>query len=152
MLHTLIQIYVHAFFPLCLLTLCAAISWGSTTERTVACSFVIASATQNVLLALFGQNYAHLEPSVAIVDTALLCVLFRTSLRHPQWWLLTACALQLLSALAHLGHLADLGMSPLAYAILTGTGGYPTQLLLIAGIANYRSREHTVGGLAADHP
>jgi presenilin-like A22 family membrane protease len=140
MLHSIIQIYVNAFLPLCLLTLGAAIRWGGTTERVIAWSCVLASAMQKVLMALLGHNFSHLEPTVMIVDLALLIAFCWMSLRDPRWWVLTACAFQLLSASAHLGHLVDTGMSPLAYAILNGTGGYPTQLALIAGIVGYHTR------------
>lgn len=140
MLHIVLQIYVHAFLPLCLLTLGAAIRWGGTTERVVAWSCVIASVMEKMLMALFGQNFSHLEPTVMVVDLALLAMFCWMALRDPRWWVLTACAFQLLSASAHLAHLADTGMSPLAYAILNGTGGYPTQFLLIAGIVGHHSR------------
>ncbi len=140
MLHTAIQIYVNAFLPLCLLTLGAAIRWGGTTERIVAWSCVLASSMQKLLMALFGHSFQQLEPTVMVVDLTLLIALCRVGLRDPRWWVLTMCALQLLSASTHLEHLVDTGMSPLAYAILSGTGAYPTQFLLIAGIAGYHAR------------
>jgi len=140
MLHLALQIYVQSFLPLVVLVLCAALRWGGRTERVVAWSFVIASLAQKLTQGTFAQAFSQIEPTVAIIDGALLCVLLRASLRDPRWWLLTACALQLLSAIAHLARMVDLGMSPLAYAILTGTGAYPTQFLLIAGIVEYRSR------------
>jgi hypothetical protein len=146
MLHTAIHIYVNAFLPLCLLTLGAAIRWGGTTERIIAWSCVMASVMQKVLMALFGHNFGHLEPTVILVDLALLAMFCWMALRDPQWWVLTACAFQLLSASAHLGHLVDTGMSPLAYAILNGTGGYPTQFLLIAGIVGHRRSSRRSAG------
>lgn len=97
MLHSIIQIYVNAFLPLCLLTLGAAIRWGGTTERVIAWSCVLASAMQKVLMALLGHNFSHIEPTVMIVDLALLIAFCWMSLRDPRWWVLTACAFQLLS-------------------------------------------------------
>ncbi|WP_267389587.1 hypothetical protein [Sphingomonas sp. GC_Shp_3] len=95
---------------------------------------------QKLLMALFGHSFQQLEPTVMVVDLTLLIALCRVGLRDPRWWVLTMCALQLLSASTHLEHLVDTGMSPLAYAILSGTGAYPTQFLLIAGIAGYHAR------------
>jgi hypothetical protein len=140
MLHFAIQIYVQAFLPLTLLVLWGAVQWGGRTEQVVAWSFALASLTQKCTQGLFAQVFSRIEPTVALVDALLLIILFRMSLRDPRWWVLTASACQLLSTLAHAARMVDFDMSPLAYAILTGTGGYPTQFLLIAGIIEHHAR------------
>lgn len=134
MLRMAITIYVNAFLPLCLLSLALAWRWGGSTERFVAWAFVIATLLQKSTQGLTDPMFSEFELFVALLDFGLLIALLRASFRDPQTWLLIATALQLLSSLAHAARLADVRMTPLAYAILMGSGGYPTQLLLIYGI------------------
>ena len=135
-----ITLYTHAFLPLCLLT--TALAWlaGGRTERIVACSFAIATLAQKAAQGITGPSFAAFEPVVAAIDTALFIVLLLASLRDPRRWLLIACALQLLASLAHAARLVDASMSRLAYAILMGSGGYLTQLLLLFGIVAHHCR------------
>lgn len=135
-----ITLYTHAFLPLCLSS--TALAWlvGGRTERIVACSFVIATLAQKAAQGIAGPSFSAFEPLVAIVDIGLFITLLVVALRDPRRWLLIVCALQLLAALAHVARLADVSMSRLAYAILMGSGGYLTQLLLLFGIAAHYTR------------
>lgn len=138
MLRSILVIYVYAFLPICVLSLALAWRWGGETERFVAWAFVIATLIQKLTKSLFGPMFSQFEPLAAAVDFGLLFVLLRTAIRLPRGWLLGAAALQLLSSLGHIARLADVDMTPLAYAILMGSGGYPTQALLIYGIITAR--------------
>ena len=129
-----IKLYVAGFLPLCVLLALAASRWGGHTEKQVAWAFVIAALAQKSSLYWSRLNFKYLEPGVLIVDFGLFIVLMVLAIRDPKTWLLIATAFQLLSASAHLARMIDVGMSPLAYAILMGSGGYPILILLAAGI------------------
>lgn len=136
----ILYVYVYAFLPLCLLSLVLAWRWGGTTERIAAWSFVIATLAQQLGHRIAGPAFSHFEPLMALIDAALFGTLLWLSFGDPRRWLLIASALQLLSLLGHFARLMTGHMMPLAYAILMGSGGYPTQFLLIGGIIAFHRR------------
>lgn len=134
MLVVLLTIYVHAIVPLSILAALAATRWGGATERWGAWAFVMAAIGQKLVEGDGPAMYIGLEQGVAMLDIGLLIAFLMLSLCDPKTWLLITTAFQLLSASAHLARMIDVGMSPLAYAILMGSGGYPILILLAAGI------------------
>lgn len=130
-------LYVESFAPLCALLLILAWRFGGRIELIVACLFMIATDLQRAFVALNSQSYSRFEPALAAIDWALCVSLFLLCLRRPKPWLLATAALQFLSSFGHLAKLIDVGLSPLAYAILMGSGGYPTLILLGAGIISH---------------
>ncbi|WP_371425103.1 hypothetical protein [Tardiphaga sp.] len=134
MLVMILTIYVHAIVPLSVLAALAAARWGGTTEKWFAWAFATAAIGQKLVQGAGRTMYVGLEPGVALLDFALFITFLLLSVRCPKTWLLIATAFQLLSASAHLARIVDIGMSPLAYAILMGSGGYPILILLAAGI------------------
>lgn len=134
MLSAFLAIYVHAFLPLCMLLAIAAWRWGGNIERRASWAFVTAMTAATLTQGLGHAMYSTVEWGVALFDVLLFLVFLNLSFRDPRAWLLVATALQLLSASAHLARMVHIGMSALAYGILTGTGGYPILILLAAGI------------------
>lgn len=141
MLSIALALYVHAFWPLCVLLAVAAWRWGGGTEQRASWAFVTAMTAAKLAPRLANSMYSSVEWGVALLDGLLLLWFLSLSLRDPKSWLIAVTALQLLSASAHLARMVDWNMTALAYAILMGTGGYPILLLLAAGIvANTRQQ------------
>lgn len=92
------------------------------------------------------QRFERFEPFVAIIDTALALGLVLLAAHSPKIWVLCAAALQLIVSFAHIGKLLDPGMSRLAYEILMGSGGYPSQILLSIGICLHAMRAPNAQG------
>lgn len=151
MLNMFLAIYVQAFLPLCILLAIAAWLWGGNIERCASWAFVTSMALAKLTQGYGYPMYSAVEWSVAVLDALLVLVFFGLSFRNTKTWLLVATALQLLSALAHLARMIDVEMSRLAYAILTGTGGYPILILLAAGIVGKaRPKMRTRSPVATD--
>lgn len=133
-MHLAVSLYVQLFGPLTALTFLAALRWGGRTEILAATAYLLATDLQKVSEGLFAPMFAQFEPVVAVIDIALLLILILLALREPRTWILCSSAFQLIVSLAHVGKLLRPDISPLAYAILMGSGGYPSQILLILGI------------------
>lgn len=126
--------------PLCLLLALAAWRWGGRVERQTSFAYLAAAIVVKLTQGTGAALYSSLEWSNAAVDVLLLLTFLHASLRGPHRWLLVATALQLLCSLSHLARMIDGDMSRLAYAILTGTGGYPILISLAAGIVARKRR------------
>lgn len=129
-------IYVELFFPLVCITFLAAIRWGASSEIAVAFAYLVATDSQKIAEGSGARMFAHFEGTVAVIDVALFVALLLVALQNQKKWMICCAALQLLSLFAHFGKLTDQAMSPLAYAILMGSGGYPSQILLSIGIGS----------------
>lgn len=132
---TAIAIYVHAFVPFCMLLAVASWRWGGSTARQASIAFATAMIAAKLTQGWGHSMYSSVEWSVAVLDFLLVIWFFRLSFRYPKGWMLAVTALQLLSASAHLARIVDVSMSPLAYALLTGSGAYPILILLAVGTA-----------------
>lgn len=128
------SLYVAAFAPLVVANFVVAMLRGGRLEQWVASSYLAATFCQKALEGLATPMFSSFEPFVATIDIALAIWLLLLAVRNPKVWILCAAALQLVVSCAHIARLFDPQMSRLAYAILTGSGGYPSQILLLIGI------------------
>jgi len=133
-MHLFLQIYVHAFDPLCVLAALAAWRWGSRTEVQAACLLLIATIAQRLWESGNSRFLVGFDWRQAAIDWTLFIAFVATTARRPRWWMVGITAFQLFSALAHIAKLIDGASSQLAYGILVGSGGYPILILLSAGI------------------
>lgn len=138
------NLYVALFAPLVIANFIAAYIWRGRSELVVAASYLAATLLQKALEGIAGPMFAGFEPFVAMIDFALAIGLVLLAVRDPRTWILCAAALQLVVSFAHIGKLLDPSMSRLAYAILMGSGGYPSQILLSIGIALHGMRARNV--------
>lgn len=133
-MHLAATIYVQLFAPLAAATFLGAIWRGGKSEVLIGGMFVVATDLQKIAEHALASAYTAFDPIIAVTDASLFAVLLLIALRDPRVWILCATALQLVVSLAHVGKIMRPDISPLAYAILLGSGGYPSQLLLIIGI------------------
>lgn len=144
-MHLAATLYVELFIPIVAITFLAALRWGGLTEILGATAFLLATDLQKILEGVLAPMFVDFEPFVATIDIALLVILLMLALREPRVWILCATAIQLIVCLAHVGKLFRPDISPLAYAILMGSGGYPSQVLLIIGIYQRTRRSSPIG-------
>lgn len=135
-----LNLYVGLFVPVVVANLAAALRWGGRSEVWVASGYFAATVLQKTLQGVGGPMYARFEPFVAIIDVALALGLILLAVHSPKIWILCAAALQLIVSFAHIARLLDPQMSRLAYEILMGSGGYPSQILLSIGICRHAMR------------
>lgn len=87
-----------------------------------------------------SDAYRTIEIGVAGVDLCLLIALVACLVRYERRWLYAASALQFVVVTAHFAKLAEPTISRLAYAIMTGSGGYPSLILLATGTTTFALR------------
>ncbi|BCA59126.1 hypothetical protein [Sphingomonas sp. HMP6] len=129
-------LYVSLFFPLVCLNFGAALKWGGRYEIEAASGFLAATVAERILEAVTPEAFSGFVTLVAIIDLSLFIALATMAIQSQKKWLLLAAALQLLALFGHFARLLDDAMTPLAYAILMGSGGYPSQTLLLIGIVS----------------
>lgn len=93
-----------AWWAIAILVFGAALVWGGRPERQGA---IIMFAAYLATPFVGAWTHPGLATGVLSVDAALALGLLLLSLRHARWWLLLACANQLLVVLAHLTSLMD---------------------------------------------
>lgn len=130
-------LYVSLFFPLVCLTFGAALKWGGKHEIGAASAFLAATIAQRLIEALYPKTFYAFEILVASIDLSLFIGLATMAIQSQKKWLISVAALQLLALFGHFARLLDDAMTPLAYAILMGSGGYPSQILLLIGIGSH---------------
>ena len=124
-------LYALLFWPLLLGISAAAWRWGAAAERAVATVYVVAAVAEMALRS--HHAFARFESGVAAVDLWLLAALLLIVVRHGRAWTYAAAVIQTLVAAGHLAKLVEPTISPMAYVIMTGGGGYPQLLLLLSG-------------------
>lgn len=124
-------LYVLLFWPLLLGACIAAWRWGGKPERYVATAYAVAAIFEMLLRSRHG--FAQLELGVAIVDICLLVALLFILVRQGRPWIYAAAAVQMVVVTGHLAKLLVPAISRMTYIIMTGAGGYPQVLLLVAG-------------------
>lgn len=140
--------YVWMFWPALLLAVGAAMKWGGPAEKWAGIAYLGAAVTETLVRAPLSHAYRTVDVGVASVDLGLLIALIVFLVRYERRWLYAASALQFVVVTAHIAKLTVPGMSRLAYAIMTGSGGYPSLLLLAVGTATFalhpsKRRPHT---------
>jgi len=124
-------LYVLLFWPLLLVACVAAWRCGGQPERYAATAYAVAAISEMLLRSRHG--FAQLELGVAIVDICLLVALLFLLVRHGRLWIYAAAAIQMVVVTGHLAKLLIPAISRMTYVIMTGAGGYPQVLLLVAG-------------------
>lgn len=129
----LILIYTVGFWPA--LAAVAAYAWrcGGRPERAAAVMYVSATVMEIVARNLGAHPWARFDFAFVSIDMLLLAGLLILALRFGRTWSIFAVAIQLVSTLGHLMKLIYAGILPLTYAILTGSSGWLSLILLAIG-------------------
>lgn len=129
----LIPLYTYGFWPA--LALVAAYAWrcGGQPERSAAVMYVSATVLEVVARNLDAQPWARFDIAFVSIDMLLLTGLLILALRFGRTWSIFAVAIQLVSTLGHPMKLIYSGILPLTYAILTGSSGWLSLILLAIG-------------------
>lgn len=128
-------LYVELFPALCAMLVLAAWRWGGSNELIVASLYVIATDLQKCLQGVDAPMFHHIEYGVAAIDFGVLSALTALAVTEPRKWILCSAALQMLVTSSHFAKYLESDISPLSYAILAGSGGYPMLALLAFGTA-----------------
>jgi len=114
--------------------------WGAMSEPEVgvATLLVVAAISTVVLRAPYATRFNGLDGAMLSIDVGLVVGLTFYGLKSGRWWTLSAAALQLVSATAHLAKATTPGMWRLGYQVMEEASSYPTLLLLAWGVWSRR--------------
>lgn len=138
-------LYVWMFWPALVITVGMAAKWGGPAERWAGAAYLGAAITETLIRAPMSHAYRTIDVGVAGVDLCLLIALIACLVRYERRWLYAASALQFVVVTAHIAKLTVPTISRLAYAIMTGSGGYPSLVLLAVGTATFALRRRSSG-------
>lgn len=118
-----------------------AIIKGGGPERIVGLALLIAAG-----LGLLVQeqplvgSFVSVDWSLLAIDLGLLAVLIAVALNSDRFWPLWVAAFHVLGTGAHMVRGFDVGIEPVAYAILLASWSYPIMILLALGTLRHSER------------
>ena len=136
---------VFLFTILLLLASGYAVARGGAPERVVGLSFLLAFALSLLFQQPMAARFVGVEWGILTVDLVLLVILLGVALHADRFWPLWVTALHALGTGGHMVRGVDLGIEPVAYAILLASWSYPMVLLLALGTMRHRRRKRALG-------